>query len=220
MPKGRARATQRPSALAAWPQLRRVPIARAVLAEPGTGSLADGVATSTRLHRKDPAVIQALGLPARRAAMPCSGRPSLSSASHSRSACPSASSSACAAWHTLTEQPDLDSTELSHQLPLAPEASPQQGPSSRLRSSLRAGRPAAPPVWNSTPIKDVDCDNGHHHRTRCTRTNTGRSRSTPRVIPPRGDRQNVRSERRRRILLQAHRTAPPRHSWLRGAGRR
>jgi predicted lysophospholipase L1 biosynthesis ABC-type transport system permease subunit len=56
--------TQRPSALAAWPKLRQLPLLLgALVAVLGLGSLAHGVAASTRLHRRDLALVRALGMP-------------------------------------------------------------------------------------------------------------------------------------------------------------
>jgi putative ABC transport system permease protein len=113
MPNYTVLATQRPSALAAWPQLRRVPIVLSLLlAVLGIASLAHGVATSSRLHRKDLAVMGALGLRARRVAHAVFWQTLALFSFALTLSVPLGILLGVRAWHTLTDQLDLDSTAI------------------------------------------------------------------------------------------------------------
>jgi hypothetical protein len=111
MPNSTVLATQRPSALAAWPQLRRLPIVLSLLlAVLGIASLAHGVATSTRLHRKDLAVMGALGLRVRRVAHAVFWQTLALFSFALALSVPLGILLGVRAWHVLTKQLDLDST--------------------------------------------------------------------------------------------------------------
>jgi hypothetical protein len=119
MPQHTVLSTQRPSALAAWPDLRRLPLLLGVLLGlVGLSSLAHGVAASTRLHRRDLAVMRALGLTPRRVAYAVSWQTLALFTVALAIGAPLGILVGVTSWQAVTERLDLDSAAVAAPIPL------------------------------------------------------------------------------------------------------